>query len=316
VFRTVLAPAVRLWPETGTPSWRYRFQVRPRRDLARDTFLFLGLFLGIVQGLGFLRVIDSRIYWSASLDALYPAAAWASGDPAYVYLPPLAQLLAPLHFLPFEVFQAAWTLLLFGCLWYCAGRWSWLLLALGVAGSIFGLPDEVTATFAYSLNGNVQLILAAAIVASLRNPALWTMPLLTKPTMGVGLLWYAFRREWRSLVVALAATILVVLVSFLLAPHLWFDFAQFALRNGAMNSELPLVPVPLPIRMAMSVGLLLWAAPRDYRWAVPLAAGWAIPLLYAGTYVAIWIGAIRLVRPAVDALGMPTQRPMATRVGA
>ena len=54
--------------------------------------------------------------------------------------------------------------------------------------------------------GNVHLLLALAIVLGFRWPAAWAFVLLTKITPGIGLLWFAVRREWRSLAIALGAT--------------------------------------------------------------------------------------------------------------
>ena len=42
-----------------------------------------------------------------------------------------------------------------------------------------------------------------AIVLGFRWPFTWAFVLLTKVTPGVGLLWFAVRREWRSLAIAL-----------------------------------------------------------------------------------------------------------------
>ena len=45
----------------------------------------------------------------------------------------------------------------------------------------------------------------------MRHPAAWAFPLLTKVTTGVGVLWFAFRRDWRSLGIAIGATAVIVL---------------------------------------------------------------------------------------------------------
>src|SRR5437868_11925954 len=170
-----------------------------RRRLARDALLFGGLAVGIAQGLGISPTIDGLIYWRAHLDALYPPGGWTSGEPAYVYPPPMAQLLAPIHLLGYGIYQTLWTTMLFGCLWYCAGIWSWLFIVLGMIRlAVPGAPDEFSVVLGYAMTGNVQLLLAAAIVASFRNSATWVAPLLTKPTMGIGLLWYPLRRQWSA----------------------------------------------------------------------------------------------------------------------
>ena len=61
--------------------------------------------------------------------------------------------------------------------------------------------------------GNVSLLLAVAIVVGFRWPAAWALVLLTKITPGIGLLWFAVRREWRHLAIALGATAAIVAVS-------------------------------------------------------------------------------------------------------
>lgn len=268
----------------------------PRPNLWRDGILALGFAIGVAQALGLSPLVDGWIYFAAHLDHLYPAT-FVAGDPAYVYPPPMAQVLAPVHAIGFGLYQIALTTALFGALWYLAGRWSWAFVAAGVLAAVGApVPNDFGTVLGYAMNGNIQLFLAVAVVMSVRHPAAWLAPILTKPTMGVGVLWFVFRREWRKAALAVAATAAVAAFSFALAPGLWFDFLGFTLHNSAMPSNVPLVPVPLVARLAMSTALLAWAAPRGHRWAVPVAAGWAIPLLYVGTFLAIWIGALRLRR--------------------
>ena len=52
-------------------------------------------------------------------------------------------------------------------------------------------------------HGNIHLLMAAAIVLGFRYPIGWSFLLLTKVTPGVGLVWFAVRREWRPLIIAL-----------------------------------------------------------------------------------------------------------------
>jgi hypothetical protein len=267
---------------------------RPRPDLWRDAFLALGAAVGIAQANGLSPVIDSGIYWRAAgrLDALYPTT-YVSGDPAFVYPPPLVEILAPFHALGLGAFLVAWEIALFAALWYCAGRWSWAFAAVAVPALVLPLGDAGT-VLGYAMNGNVQLLLAASIAVTVRHPGAWAAPLLTKPTMGVGILWHVFRREWRAAAVALGVTAAIAAVSFVLAPNLWFEFVAFSLRNSDMRSAIPVVPVALPVRIAMSVALLAWGARYNKRWTVAFAAAWAIPLLYVGSYLAIWVAALRM----------------------
>ncbi len=62
-------------------------------------------------------------------------------------------------------------------------------------------------------HGNVHLLMAAAIVLGFRYPVGWSFLLLTKVTPGVGLIWFAVRREWRPLLIALGFTGALVAVS-------------------------------------------------------------------------------------------------------
>ena len=48
--------------------------------------------------------------------------------------------------------------------------------------------------------------MAAAIALGFRYPAAWSFLLLTKVTPGIGLVWFAVRREWRPLAIALGFT--------------------------------------------------------------------------------------------------------------
>ena len=51
--------------------------------------------------------------------------------------------------------------------------------------------------------GNIHLLLALAIAVGFRSPATWAAVLLTKPTLGVCLLWFLLRGDWRRLGIAL-----------------------------------------------------------------------------------------------------------------
>ena len=134
---------------------------------------------------------DAHAYWAVDLADPYTRPV-ATQD-AFTYPPPAALFFAVLGQLPFEVFQAIWTLLIGLALLWLTGPWALLFLVIPVVASDLYL-------------GNIHVLLAAAIVASLRWPGLWAIPLLTKPSCGVGLLWYVARGEWRRLAVAVGVT--------------------------------------------------------------------------------------------------------------
>ena len=74
--------------------------------------------------------------------------------------------------------------------------------------------------------GNISLLLAVAIVVGFRWPAAWALILLTKVSPGIGLLWFAVRREWRNLAIALGATAAVVAVSAVIMPGAWLEWLE------------------------------------------------------------------------------------------
>ena len=80
--------------------------------------------------------------------------------------------------------------------------------------------------------GNIHIFLALVTVFGLRWPWLWSFVLLTKVTPGVGLVWFAVRREWRSLWIALGVTALIALPTVVLYPQLWADWIRVVTDAG------------------------------------------------------------------------------------
>jgi hypothetical protein len=207
---------------------------------------------------------DSKAYYLANLDDPY-ARSQVGGDYAFLYSPAFAQVLTPLRLLPISVFVAVWTLLLVIALGWTAGRLALPLLLL----------QPVVASIAL---GNIEILIAAAIVAGFRWPAAWSFVLLSKVTPGVGLVWFAVRREWRSLAIALAATAAIAAISFALAPRLWFDWVDVLMKNRATAVSLPVLPGPLVLRVALAAALIAWGGLTDRRWTVPVGAAIAVPI--------------------------------------
>jgi hypothetical protein len=134
--------------------------------------------------------------------------------------------------------------------------------------------------------GNVSLLLAAAIVLGFRWPWTWSLVLLTKITPGVGLLWFAARREWRSLAIALGATAVIAAASFVVLPDQWRTWVDVVARNVAAgkNGTWASVPVPILIRLPIAVAIVVWGARTDRRWTVPVASMLALPALWYGGF--------------------------------
>lgn len=211
--------------------------------------------------------MDARCYWVPSLADPYRFSNWT--DPiAYPYSPAFLQLLEPIRVLPWQAFVAVWTAILLAALAYLTGP---RLLALGI---LFASVELI--------GGNIELLIAVAVVAGFRRPAAWAFVLLTKVTPGVGLLWFAVRREWRSLAIALGATAAVAAASAVLSPDAWLRWPDVLLANAGHSGTWAAVPVPLVVRLPIAVIVVVWGARTDRRWAVPVATMLALPALWYG----------------------------------
>ena len=111
-------------------------------------------------------------------------------------------------------------------------------------------------------------------------------PILTKITPGLGVLWFAVRREWWAAAEVAVATALVVGVSFVLAPSAWADWIAFLLASPG-RTEL-LIP-----RVAVSIVLVVIAATTNRPWLVPVAVWFALPVVWINSWV-ILLAVIRL----------------------
>jgi hypothetical protein len=243
---------------------------------SRDAFVLVAIVwtVAIALGVSGWTGIDARAYFDARLPSPYAYDSYAAGSAAnagFFYSPAVALALAPLQQLGWPLFQSLIAALTFAGLLAILGRWAFLAL----------LFPPVWWDIS---SGNINTLIGCVAVLGLRWPALWAFALLTKITPGVGVLWFAFRREWRSLAVALGVTTALAAMSAVLAPALWSDWV--ALLVGSTGYTGPgyfTIPVPLLPRLAAAVVLLAWAAPRNHRWALPLAVVLGMPVLWYPT---------------------------------
>jgi hypothetical protein len=133
---------------------------------------------------------DAYAYWRASRGDPYSV---ATGLGAFHYSPVALAAIWPLGALPWPAAYGA-VMALSGLALAWLGR-SWTLAWL----AFFPVASEL-------YHGNIDLILAAAIVAGFRWPAAWAVVLHAKLTPGVGLLWFAVRRPARMAVAAILVT--------------------------------------------------------------------------------------------------------------
>ncbi len=257
-------------------AWRARADglaatLTPNRARAlRDGLIVAGVIFNatllLLWGPRLYWFIDAQAWWHIDLGNLYSGMDSPGQVGAFRYSPVIAWLFLP----------ATWL------------SWPALIVAyLGLsAAALVALTGRTAAVFLVAfppvllelVNGNIHLFMALAVAVGLRFPAAWAFILLTKVTPGVGVLWFAGRRDWRGLAIAMGATAVIVIAGFLIAPGQWLEWFQLlSIANGAQTS--PGSP-PLWIRLPIAAGIAFWAGRTDRAWLVPVAAFLALPVLW------------------------------------
>jgi len=240
---------------------------------------------------------DAFAYWSLDFDDLYGRTMsnnFALGS--FRYGPPIAFLFGPFGALPWWLFLWLWQAVMLATIAWLGGRW-WLVL--------LALPPVALELY----HGNVHLLIAAAVAIGFRHPWAWSFVILSKITPGIGVLWFAFRREWRSLAIALGATAVIAALTALVAPHYWTEWIASIVSNLDEPQHYS-VPLPAPIRLPLAVLLVAWGARTDRPWTVPVAAMLALPIIWPhGLTVAL--AAIPFVRRGDRAALLPDWRAAA-----
>jgi hypothetical protein len=258
--------------------------------IARDGLVLLGIIAAATYWFILTQThglpVDAHAYWVADQSDLYAAARAGQTDDRFLYSPAFAQALAWAAALPFDVFVALWRALLLAVLVYLAGPFTILVLFTPPVAS------EINA-------GNIQILLALAVVAGFRNHAAWAFVLLTKVTPGIGLLWFALRREWRRLGVALGVTAVIAAISLVININAWADFVE--LLSGGPSA--PVAPYYLPFlpRFVLAVAIVAIAAWRGWKWPVVVAATLALPI-YFFISTSMLVGVLPYLRGALGRL--------------
>jgi hypothetical protein len=205
---------------------------------------------------------DFYAYWSVN-----PADPYAvrEGFGAYHYAPPLLWLAGPLKLLPWPTAYWIWFGILLLVLVWLARDWALAWLAF---------PPVTSELY----HGNIHLLIAAALVLSLRYPAVYPFLVLTKVAPGVTALWWVVRREWRSVAIALGTAALLVAASFITAPASWIAWVTHV--SVVPDQATNLLAVPLLVRLPVAVALVVAAARLDRPWLLAPAVVAALPLLW------------------------------------
>jgi Glycosyltransferase family 87 len=286
----------------------------PGRRALRDGLVLAGLLFGaylfvVVAPQAKTFGFDAFAYWSVSIDDPYGTRIGGLGS--FLYTPVLARLFAPASNVDWTTFITFWFGLLLGTAIWLGGRrrWLWVLAFPPVALELY--------------HGNVHLLIAAAIALGFRYPATWAFVLLAKVTPGVGLLWFAVRREWRSLAIALGVTAALVAVSMVFDLRLWQDWFDRQVVGALQTApDQPQIPIPLLIRLPAAAVIVVWGALTDRKWTVPLAAVLAMPVLWIAAFSvlaaipAIYRPELASRREAAQRAELGTAAPAAPAAGA
>lgn len=243
-----------------------------RRRALRDGLWLLGLISLLAYLATFVLPLwvgrDGHAYWQAWQGATLYAAPPATPD-AYLYSPLFAELIRPLALLPWPAFLAFWGILQ-------AAVFAWLLRPLAprwfLLACLACLPEV--------LEANINGLLALMVVIGFRRSSAWAFALLTKVAPGVGLLWFAVRREWRRLAAPLALAAVLAALAYLAWPAPWRAWLGLLGANAGAGGDKTLALYP---RLAAAALLVAWGARGGRRWTVPVAVVLASPVLFLNT---------------------------------
>jgi hypothetical protein len=250
------------------------FDVRPLRiPLSALGVAFIGASFLVTHGW------DLHSYWEVDLTDPYAGIDTLNEFAVFRYAPPMALLAAPLRVLPFEVVAIGWLALQLAALWYIARGWALALVVF----------PPVWLDIVY---GNINILLGAMIVAGLRHPAAWIFGLLTKVTPGIGLLWFAARREWRPLVIAGGTLFVIVAASVVIQGlDVWVEWFESLNASRQMPIPFDALPVPLLPRLVVAAMLIAWGAHGSRTWVLPVGVVIAMPVIWVISLtplIALW----------------------------
>lgn len=246
-----------------------------RFELSRIAIPAFVVLVAVFAGLRLLGVdpwdlpaYDVYAYW-LTRDGFDYSTAQQGDTGAYLYSPAFAQVIAPLTALPWQVFAGLWTALVAAPLLWLTGRFAVLIVLLPPVFMSVAL-------------GQLDLLFAAVAIVGLRWPVVWVLPVLTKITPGVGLIWFLVRGEWRSLGIALGATLFTVAASAALDPHGWAAWLAMVARMEfpALGGGLLFLPVPVLVRLPAAAALIAWGAATNRRWVLPVGMGLSLPTVW------------------------------------
>jgi hypothetical protein len=256
---------------------------------------------------------DEHAYWLAARrlfegHPLYDPTVTIITPFAYLYPPPLAQVLVPVvAVVPDWLFSVGWTVLMGLALFWLAGRDALRALAL-----IAFPPVAVEFWFR-----NVHLFLAVLVVLGLRRASGWfAVGAAIKVSPVLGIPYLAVRGRWREAAIAAGVGLAMLVASVLISPDAWRAYLDFVLSTNPLQQS-SFVAVPLPIRGAAGILLALIAGRLPRRVGDPLlvvAVTLALPSLWF-TGLSLLVAVVPLIledRAARDAGADSATAPLAS----
>lgn len=220
-----------------------------------------------------------------------PAQIWTMG--AFKYPPVFAQIVVPIAFFPELFVDWAWRLFSVLCVRYMCGSWKLAVLA------VLQWPVMMELGF-----GNVTVALGAVALWSFRDErAVYLLPWFAGMKFGPALLlpylWATRPQMRRSIIVGCGAFAAACLVSFAIAPSLWWDYAGTfgweASSQMQANFVYAIVPshggTDFAIRFAIAAAAILVAIRWRLDWLAFVAATVTMPifsLTRLAVLVALW----------------------------
>jgi hypothetical protein len=243
---------------------------------------------------------DSRTYWDAARATDPYANARVGEIGAYLYSPAFLQVLRPAAAVP-------WPLFLY--LWAAAGvAVAWRLLGTGGLSAPWLVVLGVLALFDVWA-GNINLFIAGAIVLGIRWPAAWGFVALTKVSPGLGVAWFAARREWGHLLVAVAVTAGIAAASALADPDAWRAWFGVLVSSNGVKELTGDLAIPAVVRFPVALLVAWWAGRTDRAWLLPVAVVLFLPVIWPNS-LAILTASAALVRVRrTAAVGRRADRP-------
>ncbi len=203
---------------------------------------------------------DAHAYWLVQLGP--DAYSRLPGQPdAFLYSPAFAQVAQLVTWLPWPVFVTLWTTA-------AVATYLWLVRPLRW---VFAVPLLALAIEDVAL-GNTTWLLALLAVAGLRVSSAWVPSAYVKVVSGLGVLWFAGRRDWRALGVAAGVGAAVLAVSFAVSPDMWRAYVELLVSVDGRGT--------LP-RAVAAAALIWWAGRTDRPWLVLCALVLCSPLVLA-----------------------------------